>query len=185
MEKVNCTLLAFQKSSIEQQQAQLHQQEMSFHKVQAPVEDTFLTLIKSFHSYRQYKSSGGAMIFFSTCSTISRCFGIVSWKSTKDTVQFCFHKRWRHRFFSGATRFRFLSRRYYHRSFWPVGCVEENVGIFAPICSFIQGLGVFFGKNPQRPAPGRTRASTLEPRGTKCLPPCISIFLVVTPSTQP
>ena len=64
MEKVNCTLLAFQKSSIEQQQAQLHQQEMSFHKVQAPVEDTFLTLIKSFHSYRQYKSSGGAMIFF-------------------------------------------------------------------------------------------------------------------------
>ena len=33
MEKVNCTLLDFQKSSIEQQQAQLHQQEMSFHKV--------------------------------------------------------------------------------------------------------------------------------------------------------
>ena len=64
MEKVNCTLLAFQKSSIEQQQAQLHQQEMSFHKVQAPVEDTFLTLIKSFHSYRQYKSSRGALIFF-------------------------------------------------------------------------------------------------------------------------
>lgn len=64
MEKLMTVLTRMQQSADTQSKATLHIQEMSFNQVQAPADDSCLTMIKSFHSYRNYKSGGGSMNFY-------------------------------------------------------------------------------------------------------------------------
>ena len=63
MDKVAATLTAINRTSEAQYLSLRNTTELAFHRVTAPVDDSMLTMLLSWQSYRKYKHGGGSLTF--------------------------------------------------------------------------------------------------------------------------